>query len=176
MPKGIKIKWDKEQLKKLYWDKGLFQYEIAERLKVTRGAVGAAMIKLRIPRRRKGEALHLAYATGRAQAPKRKGAESPHWRGGRRLVKGYVYIYNPSHPKATKQGLIAEHILIWEKTNKIPLPKGYIIHHLNGIRTDNHPKNLIAMPRKGHNRYLVLKAVQKRLRELEGRLAQKELF
>ena len=31
-----------------------------------------------------------------------------------------------------------------------PIPKGYIVHHDNEDKTDNTPKNLIAMTRKAH--------------------------
>jgi len=61
MPKGYKIKYNKKELERLYWKEELFQSEIAKKLNVSRGAIQSAMLRLNIPRRRKGEALHLAY-------------------------------------------------------------------------------------------------------------------
>ena len=176
MPKGYKIKYNKKELERLYWKEELFQSEIAKKLNVSRGAIQSAMLRLNIPRRRKGEALHLAYITGRAHATKKKGPESPHWKGGRRNVKGYIYIYFPDHPKATKAGYILESHFVWEKANKKVLPKGFIIHHFNGIKKDNRPENLIALSRKSHSPALNIKEIQKRLRKVEAQLSQKELF
>lgn len=69
--------------------------------------------------------------------------------------------------KADKQGYVLEHILIWEKSNNKPLPGGWIVHHLNGIKSDNRPENLLGMPRKDHNSQLQLNAMRKRIRDLE---------
>jgi len=39
---------------------------------------------------------------------------------------------------------------------------------INGIRSDNCPQNLIALPKRGHNYALRLQAQQKRIRRLEA--------
>ena len=70
-----------------------------------------------------------------------------------------------SHPRANKQGYVREHILIWEEVHNKSLPDGWVVHHLNGIKSDNRPSNLIALPSKKH-RYWIPK-LQKRIRELE---------
>ena len=92
----------------------------------------------------------------------------PNWKGGINYERGYVLILKPEHPKANKKGYVREHILIWEQANKKPLPPGWIIHHLNGVKGDNRPVNLQALPNKKH--YLVLQAKAKRIQELEGLL------
>lgn len=79
---------------------------------------------------------------------------------------GYVLIHQPDHPRASKKGYVAEHILVWEQTHGKPLPKGWVVHHLNGRRADNRPSNLKGLPNKKH--YLVLQAKAKRIQELEG--------
>ncbi len=58
---------------------------------------------------------------------------------------GYILIYKPDHPRANKYGRVFEHIVVWEEYNKKPVPKGYVIHHLNGVKNDNKPENLVAM-------------------------------
>ncbi len=56
-----------------------------------------------------------------------KGSNSPQWRGGRnKTPDGYIKIY-----QGNRTSYIFEHRLVWEQTNKKPLPKGWIIHHLN---------------------------------------------
>lgn len=96
----------------------------------------------------------------------------PNWKGGRVALaggaRGYIGILKPDHPRANKGGYVLEHILVWEEAHGKPLPKGWIIHHLNGIKNDNRPSNLIALPNKKH--YLVLQAKAKRIQELEALL------
>ena len=77
-------------------------------------------------------------------------------------------VHKPEHPRASKVGAVFDHWLVWEQAHNKPLPAGWIIHHLNGIKTDNRPSNLVALPNKKH--YLVLQAKAKRIQELEGLL------
>ena len=44
---------------------------------------------------------------------------------------------------------ISEHKYIWELHNG-PLPRGWLIHHLNSIKNDNRNENLLGMPKKYH--------------------------
>ena len=73
-----------------------------------------------------------------------KGDQHPGWRGGRRTNKaGYVQVYAPNHPRADKHtGYVYEHILNYEKYHDLHIPKGWQVHHRNGVRHDNHPENL----------------------------------
>ena len=93
--------------------------------------------------------------------------EHPLWKG-RHNSEGYILIYQPSHHRATKRGFVREHILVWEQANNKLLPDGWHVHHLNGHRGDNRPKNLVGLPSKKH--YLVLRAQAKRIQELEALL------
>ena len=96
------------------------------------------------------------------------GSRNANWKGGRRRSDGYIYIQG-EHPRACN-GYIAEHILVWEQTHRKRVPLAWIIHHINGIRDDNRPSNLVAMPRKKHSKnynYSLLNTCQKRIRELE---------
>lgn len=90
------------------------------------------------------------------------------WRDGRTHRRDYTFVRKPNHPRADKQGYVREHILAWEEAHGKPLPKGWIIHHLNGNKKDNRPENLIALPNKKHENLLELKA--KRIRELEAKV------
>ena len=75
-----------------------------------------------------------------------------------------------NHPRANKRGYVKEHILAWEEAQGKPLPDGWVVHHLNGIKNDNCPENLAAMPNGNHCSGLVNDALRKRIIELEARL------
>lgn len=110
------------------------------------------------------------WATGQLGKWDRRGNKNPAWKGGKVMSnEGYILIHTPAHPRANHSGYVREHILIWERTHEKPLPKGCIVHHLNGIKNDNRPQNLTAFPNRKH--YLVLEAKAKRIQELEALLA-----
>ena len=66
-----------------------------------------------------------------------KGDKGTSWRGGRcHLKNGYVAVYVDSrHYKF-------EHVLVMEKKLGRELFEGENVHHRNGVRNDNRPKNL----------------------------------
>ena len=92
-----------------------------------------------------------------------KGENCPSWKGGRITDKssGYILILTANGKYRT------EHRIVWETTNKKSLPKGWVIHHINGVKGDNRPENLTAMPRNKHTNWTLLHITQKRIRELE---------
>lgn len=112
------------------------------------------------------------------------GEYSPRWNGGRKIDRnGYVLIYHPEpHPRRIEHTrknpkwrityYVAEHILNWEKANGRYLPEGYTVHHLNGIKDDNRPKNLVALPHHSHSSGMLNEELRKRIRELEGIISQ----
>ena len=72
------------------------------------------------------------------------------WKGGR-VKDGHGYIHILVAPEARKgHRYQPEHRLVWEAANG-PIPEGFVIHHVNGIKDDNRVENLEAMPRKKHN-------------------------
>jgi hypothetical protein len=52
------------------------------------------------------------------------------------------------------------------------LPDDYLVHHLNGVKDDNRPENLVAMPKGKHHHYLVQHECQRRIRELENEIVE----
>ncbi len=60
-------------------------------------------------------------------------------------VRGYKMIYIPM--KGDKK----YHHWIWEKTNP-PIPKGYVLHHINFDKLDNRIENLRMMENSEHHR------------------------
>ncbi len=84
---------------------------------------------------------------------------------------GYVLVKNPRHHRANSLGYVFEHILVWEENHVSLVPPTWQIHHLNGIRNDNRPENLVAMPGRKHQ--LLIKALQEKIKSLQNEL-QKE--
>jgi uncharacterized protein (DUF1330 family) len=69
-------------------------------------------------------------------------SQNPNWKGGRRIKdNGYIIVYAPQHPHNVRK-YVYEHRLVIEKHIGRYLRKGEIVHHINGIRTDNRLKNL----------------------------------
>ena len=68
-------------------------------------------------------------------------------------IKGYVYLYTPSHPFANVNGYVAEHRLILEIKLGRFLNRDEHAHHINGIRDDNRIENLKLMQSSKHISY-----------------------
>lgn len=98
------------------------------------------------------------------------GENASGWRGGYRIhPSGYIEKWVA--PYKYKR----EHIIIWEETHGMLLPKGWVVHHLNGVKDDNRPENLIAMPTRKHNNVLLEKARRIKELEAENRILRREL-
>src|SRR3990167_3037098 len=100
------------------------------------------------------------------------GGDNPYWKGGRTIDKfGYILLRVEvgTHKGGARQ-YVREHRLVWEQAHG-PLPSNYIIHHLNGIKSDNRLENLAAMsrsaPHAGH-----AEPYEARIRKLEAKLAE----
>jgi HNH endonuclease len=65
-----------------------------------------------------------------------------HFKGGRMVHKGYVYILQKGHPTADRDGYVPEHRLVMEKHLGRFLLPGEVVHHKNRKRGDNKLSNL----------------------------------
>lgn len=92
------------------------------------------------------------YLSGHNMRDKR-GKHHPQWEGGRFAdQQGYVLVHMPDYPSARKDGYIFEHRYVYEQSRGVRLPKDVIVHHINGVRDDNRPENLMATIRQRHDR------------------------
>lgn len=115
------------KLRVLIEEQELQQWKAAEALGVSKDWVHKAAKRLRLKTQRTG--------------PKR-GQDHPGWKGGRKLLGRYWYIYAPDHPHATKSRYVAEHRLVMEVVlGRHLLPKE-VVHHRDGDPQNNSPENL----------------------------------
>jgi predicted ArsR family transcriptional regulator len=129
------------------YESGHTQAEIAEALGVTQKVVWRFM---------KNHGIKARVAAKRDQ----RGEKNAYWKGGKRINEnGYVELYMPSHPKARPNGYVYEHIYIAEQMIGRPLKsfgmrdaRTEVVHHINGIKTDNRPENLLVLGVNEHHK------------------------
>lgn len=69
---------------------------------------------------------------------------NPRWKGGVKIhPHGYRLIASPNHPYKDKQGYVREHRLVIEAIMGRFLIPGEEVHHLDGDKKNNDPKNLV---------------------------------
>ena len=75
---------------------------------------------------------------------------------GVRKLNGYIVIYMPEHNKAMQSdnwlGYVYEHIVVAQKAMGRDLTDKEEVHHLNGIRDDNNPENLLVLEASQHSK------------------------
>lgn len=148
----------KEKLDELYLRQRLSRAKISALTGYSDWVIEKALELFGIPKRSRSEIMVI------------ENQKRPLPKGGRLEQDGYILIRHREHHRANSSGYVWEHIVAWEEANRRPLPDGWIIHHINGRKKDNHPQNLMAMPRKSHHYALLLQACRKRIRELEAEL------
>lgn len=55
---------------------------------------------------------------------------------------GFVYLYKPNHPNASKSGKIPEHVYVMSCSLNRPLKDYECVNHINNIKYDNNISNL----------------------------------
>jgi hypothetical protein len=80
----------------------------------------------------------------------------------KRKIDGYISVVCHEHPRSNKKGRIFEHILVAEKKlERFLLPKE-VVHHINGIRSDNAPENIYVCSNDAEHKliHLAIRAYQ----------------
>lgn len=71
------------------------------------------------------------------------GKLNPAWKGGKYLDRdGYILVYSPNHPYATKDNRVREHRLVMEKNIGRYLLPNEVVHHIDGNKQNNSIENL----------------------------------
>ena len=72
------------------------------------------------------------------------GSLNHQWIGGKRFDEnGYILVNQKNHPRANSSGYVYEHRLVMEKKIGRYLTRDEVVHHINEIKDDNRPENLM---------------------------------
>ncbi len=125
------------------------------------------------------------FCSAKRNAAKRdfKGAKNNQWKGGRRYDKshGYIEIWIPADSpyismvkgRHGRQSLW-EHRLVMAEFLGRPLESWEVVHHLNGIRTDNRIENLALANKHTHERWTIVKILQREIFQLQSIIRQQD--
>lgn len=100
-----------------------------------------------------GETLKLAMQTGRLSPL--AGPAHYNWKGGRKIgSEGRIMVWvardHPFYSMANSRGYVLEHRLVMAQYLGRPLTSNELVHHLNGVPSDNRQKNLSLTTRSKH--------------------------
>lgn len=83
---------------------------------------------------------------------KRQGAGNPNWKGGeRKSADGYVLVLQHDHPGARVGGYIKRSRIVMEAHLGRTLLPTEVVHHINGIKTDDRIENLALFSRNAEH-------------------------
>lgn len=83
-----------------------------------------------------------------------RGKTHPRWKGGKKSdAEGRTWIHMPGHKKAQKN-YVLQYVLIVEKLLGKSLPNGVMIHHFDGIPSNDKNKNLVICENNTYHRLL----------------------
>ena len=168
-----RIDLDIELLRDLYCNQGYSIRGICQKINAPKASVYRNLVRSGIPIRDRWEAYRLAKTNGVLQFTRARGKNHPAWKGGIKHCKdGYKdVLYPKDYPfERNSRTYIREHILVWELAHNRKMPKGWNIHHLNGIKDDNRIENLLGLPAKEHGERGMGKYYKKRIVDLEKRI------
>jgi hypothetical protein len=121
-------KIDPATLRNMIETQMLTQEDAAKRLGASKSCVGRTCARLGLTTQRTGP---------------RSGALHPDWKGGRKMVGRYLYVWTgKEHPMATKAGYVSEHRLAMSRKIGRYLSPEEVVHHIDGNPLNNAIENL----------------------------------
>ena len=128
-PQKIKL------IKKLHWEEKKSLREIAKELNRSWWWLMDKVKRYKIPVRSRIESMRIIKNRRHLQE---------------RMYGSYKCIYKPEHKNSNSKGWIFEHRYVMSKKIGRPLKENEIVHHKNGIKTDNRIENLEIVMRETH--------------------------
>ena len=99
-------------------------------------------LSLSIQKTKPWESLKGKPAWNRGKQMFSKDENHPRYGNERITVSGYIQVFRPNHPSATKQGYVMKHRLVCEDHLGRILKPEEVVHHINGNCWDNWLENL----------------------------------
>jgi hypothetical protein len=127
-----------QKIERWHWEKNLSLHKIAARLGMTYASLQWYLRRFKIPRRGRVESMNVVF-----------NGHGPNWKGGRINMRGYIMLKMPKHPNADRRGYVYEHRFVMAEKIGRPLGNDEIVHHVNGVTTDNRIANLEVRFRHG---------------------------
>lgn len=87
----------------------------------------------------------------RLSAAQPRGAGAYRWKGGTHRHQGYVLVFMPEHPQASRSGYVRRSHLVMESALGRPIAPHEVVHHINEVRDDDRPENLEVLPSQAHH-------------------------
>lgn len=122
---------------------------------------------------------HTPEARAKMGANPPAGARSSQWKGGRFESQGYTHVMISTLPEDMqalarqtnpKGKYILEHRAVAAAQLGRPITRDEVVHHVNGIKTDNRPENLVVVPRADHS--VEHREIERKFRTLLAELEQ----
>ena len=167
----IKNKPNKDELYEMYVLEEKSSRQIAEILGISYGSILRFLkeydIKARPNQFQKGYTMPQETRDKISKAKTGKTCKKRIEEGNIKYIDGYVFVYDPSNPSSNKDGYIREHRKIMESKIGRQLTQNEVVHHINGIKTDNRIENLELLTISEHSR----KHIVERYKNNEGPVA-----